>query len=893
MTPERWQLVNQILVQAWEHDASERAAFLDQTCGDDPELRSQLETLLASDESVDEFLASPAIEVAAASAAGGSLTTPAIEIDTDEWTGIGRYRILREIGRGGMGTVYMGERSDGHYQKLVAIKVISSHLVGEETLRRFCNERQVAAGLEHPNIARLLDGGATSDGLPYMVLEYVEGVRIDAWCDNHKLPLRDRLKLFREVCAGVQYAHDRDVIHRDIKPANILVTSDGTPKLLDFGIAKVLNPELSNSPEITLGVAPMTPEYASPEQVRREPVGPGSDIYALGVVLYRLLSGHVPYSFQGHDLAQWASVICEHEPEKPSAAILREGSGAIAEMRGESPAGLRRQLAGELDKIVLKALRKETDRRYASVAQFSRDIARFLEGLPVQAHRESLVYRGRKFLKRNRVPVMTAAIAAVLVLALVAGLGRLTKLYEGTEPGVRSVAVLPLENLAGDPEQEYFTDGFTDALIGELARIRGLRVISSTSVMSFKGVRRRLPDIARSLAVKTIAEGSVLRSGTRVRISMRLVDASKDHPIWSGTYEGELRDVLALQDRVAGDIAREIDVTLTVPEAARAAHNRRVDIGAYDAYLKGRHQYSADFTQESTQKAMAWFQQALVLDPRYAPAYAGLADCYFGLSNLYYPPVEVMPKAKRAAEKALELDDTLAEAHAALGLIESVFEFNRVDAGREFKHAIELRPSDAETHLWYAQHLAGMGKLDDAVAEAEQAEKLDPISAGLNGYVGYALYMACKYDQAIQRLQSVVDAHPDYHQPHAFLALAYEQKGDWPKAIAEMEKAYELDKEPEALAQLGHIYAVAGRKADALNVLGQLTELSRRRYVSAYDIAVLHAGLGEPDQAFQWLQKVDEDRSEWFAAVNVDPRLYALHSDPRFADILRKVGLLK
>jgi tetratricopeptide (TPR) repeat protein len=347
-----------------------------------------------------------------------------------------------------------------------------------------------------------------------------------------------------------------------------------------------------------------------------------------------------------------------------------------------------------------------------------------------------------------------------------------------------------------------------------------------------------------------------------------------------------------LQAQVAGALAAEIGVALRAG-GSQVSRSRRVDVGAYDAYLKGRHEYFAAFTRETTQKAIEYFQQALALDPNYAPAYAGLADCYYGLSNIYLRPTDVMPKAKAAALKAIALDDTEGGAHATLALVQSLYEFDRVSAQKGFLRALELKPSNAVAHLWYGLHLAGIGRSDEAVSELELAHKLDPISVATNVYVGLPLFFARRYDQMIQRLQPIAVLNPAYHQPHAFLGLAYEQKGDWAKAIAELELAYKMDSEPEALAQLGHVYGVAGRTADARKVLRQLTQQSRQRYVSAYNFAVLHAGLGERDEAFRWLQRVEEDRSEWFAAVNVDPRLDGLHSDPRFAGILRSVGLAK
>jgi serine/threonine-protein kinase len=865
MTPGRWEHVKEIVEAAWQRDTASRSAYLDQACADDIALRSEVDSLLASDAHAGKFLEAPAADLA--QAIDQFPVDPAANIELTG-TRVGRYTIHALIGTGGMGAVYRAVREDD-FRMQVAIKLIKRGTDTDFALGRFRAERQILAGLQHPNIARLLDGGATDSGQPYFVMEFVDGTPLLEYAAA--LPVPQRLRLFLSVCQAVQYAHQNHIVHRDIKPANILVTREGIPKLLDFGIAKLLGPPAEGStiaPTGTLGPL-MTPEYASPEQVRGEPVTPATDIYSLGAVLYELLTGRRAHTLLTRSREEIHQEICIREPLRPST--------------------LTRDLDPDLDNIVLMALRKRAGERYASVADLSADLDRFLRHLPVHARPESVPYRARKFLKRNRVPVTAALLGGIIVLVLVAGMERIG----ASRAGARSIAVLPLVNLSGDREQEYFADGMTDALIGDLARMPALRVISRTSVMTFKGVHRPLPEIARRLGVRTIAEGSVLRVGNRVRIAVRLVDARTERPVWSGSYEGELSQVLALQSQVAGAIAGEIDNSLRAANGTGVSRDRRINLGAYDAYLKGRRQYLTDFTLESLQKAIAYFYQALALDPAYAPAYAGLANCYYTASNVYYPPTEAMPKSKRAALKALELDDTLAEAQASLALVQSVYDFDRPAAERGFKRALSLRPSDAQAHLWYGIHLAGGGRFDEAVAQIQQARQLDPVSPAIGAYLGFPLYFAHHYEDAIQRMLPLSELYPDYNPLHAVLALAYEQKGDWSKAIMEMEKAYELDKESESegLAQLGHIYAAAGRTQDARRVLSQLNELSHKRYVSAYNMGVLYAGLGDKDEAFRWLQKVEEDRSEWFALINVDPRLDALHSDPRFAGILRRVGL--
>ena len=542
MTPERWQKVEELFHLGLEREASQRAAFLDEACAGDPDLRGKVELLLAYDEQESDFLETPASEVR-----GDWLD----EDQPGPMTGrrIGPYQVTREIGHGGMGAVYLAVRADDQYQKQVAIKLIKRGMDTETILRRFRTERQILANLDHPNIAKLLDGGTTEEGLSYFIMDYVDGLPIDLYCDTQKLTTVERLRLFRTVCSAVAYAHQNRVVHRDLKPGNILVTAQGVVKLLDFGVAKLLNPEAASKTTGSTAAAlrPMTPEYASPEQVRGSVITPASDIYSLGVLLYELLTGHRPYRVQSRTPQEIERVICEEEPEKPSTVIGRVEEApdrdrpltpaSVSETREGQPEKLRRRLAGDLDTIVLMALRKEPERRYGSVEQFSEDIRRHLEGLPVIARKDAFWYRSAKFIKRNKAAVLAATLGAGIILALVVAALSYLSLFRGAptavSPEIKSLAVLPLENLSGDPAQEYFADGMTESLINNLARIRALKVISRTSVMRYKGSHKSLPEIARELNVDAVIEGTVQRSGGRVRVTAQLI-----HPATDGAFVG-------------------------------------------------------------------------------------------------------------------------------------------------------------------------------------------------------------------------------------------------------------------------------------------------------------------------------------------------------------------
>jgi TolB-like protein/tetratricopeptide (TPR) repeat protein len=457
---------------------------------------------------------------------------------------------------------------------------------------------------------------------------------------------------------------------------------------------------------------------------------------------------------------------------------------------------------------------------------------------------------------------------------------------------IRAVAVLPLEDHSDDPVRDYFADGMTEALITSLAKIKALRVISRTSAMQYKGARKSLPQIASELNVDAVIEGSVLRSGKRVRIIAQLIHASSDQHLWAETYERDFRDILSLQSEIARQVAHEVKVILTPEERARLGSGRQVKPDAHEAYLKGRYHWNKR-TEDSVKKAISYFHQAIDKDPTYAQGYAGLADCYNILG--YYnalSPMEAYPKGKAAALKALELDDSLPEPHATLGVVKRDFEWDWSGAEEEFQQAIELNPGCVEAYHWRGTLLSMLGRHAEALREKTRALAIDPLSVVIRTDLGRMFYFSRDYDQAFEQYRAAIDMDPNFASAHLWLAHVYEQKGLFEQVISELKIGMRLTRESTyALAKLGHFYAIAGKRDEARDVLRQLNGLSKQQYVSPYDIAVIYVGLQETDEAFAWLQKAFEQRSLWLGYLDVEPQLDSLRSDHRFEDLLSRVGL--
>jgi serine/threonine-protein kinase len=771
---------------------------------------------------------------------------------------VSHYRILERLGEGGMGVVYLAE--DLALKRRVALKFLPADATADSEARaRLTHEAQAAASLLHPNICPVYEIGDT-DGQTFIVMAHLEGKTLRDRLHEGPLRLAEALSIARQVGEALAAAHAKGIVHRDVKPGNVMLTADARPVLMDFGLAHVAGATKLTRTGTTLGTA----AYMSPEQAQGREADAHSDVWALGVVLYELASGRVPFVGES-ELAQLYAIV-NAEPE-PLTAIA---PGVPAGLNG----------------IVTRALAKEVSHRYASAADMVADLAELERDLTAEP-----AGHGRRTRRRHAwqaTSVSLGAVALVVVLAALNVGGVRDRLFEG-RPRIRSIAVLPLANLSGDPQQEYFADGMTAELINDLGKVSALRVISRTSAMSYKGAKKTLRQIARELNVDAIVEGSVQRSGERVKISAELIRAREERQLWADSYERDLKDVLALQGEVAQGVAEKIRVALTPEERSRLAPTRKVNPEAYDACLRGWSTIDV-LSIPGWHRAVQLFQRAIELDPGYAPAYAGLAYVYTLLGDYEGSVQETMARCRPAIEKALALDPNLADAHLQLAVFRRDWEFDWSGAVSEFRRAIELNPSSALAHVQFASCFRSLGRIDEDREEVRKARALDPLNRFVAEQPGWCEHFARRYGEAEKDFRTVLASDSLLPQAHGGLGLVLEQQGRRDQAIAELKRACELIPYPAYACALGHAYGIAGRAREAQALLDSLLR-SPKLAVGGVDVAAVYVGLGERERALDWIERGVQDRLGMATFLRVDPRFDALHGEPRFKAALHRIGL--
>ena len=733
-----------------------------------------------------------------------------------------RYAIDRELGRGGMATVYVAQ--DRRHAREVAIKVLRPDVAAAIGAERFLREIAIAARLTHPHVLPLIDSGQAAGSL-YYVMPYVRGESLrQRLARERRLPLKDALRIARELGAGLDYAHREGFIHRDVKPENVLL-ADGHAVIADFGIARAICQSCDGQNVTEVGLTIGTPEYMSPEQAAGDRDLDGrSDLYSLACVIYETLAGEPPFAG-----ASARAVMAQHLSEAPPPLRAR---------RPDAPAAVEQALA--------RALAKDPADRFATVAQF--------------------------------VAALEATDAPGAAPALV---GK-----------TRSLAVLPFVNGSADPENEYLCDGVTDELINALTKVEGLRIASRTSVFALKGKPQDIRAIGALLGVSAVLEGTVRKADDRLRITVQLAAADDGRTLWSERYDRRLDDVFAVHDEIARTIVSTLRTTFLADIADPTPRRYTDNVQAYSLYLKGRFCWNKR-SQEGVREAIAYFEQAIDHDPGYALAYSGLSDSY-GLQVDYrgVPVTEGYELARRYALKALELDDTLPEAHTSLAWVQFAYDWDWAAAERSYRRALELNPAYATGHHWYSFVLLVTGQVDQALVEAHTALELDPSSLSIRRGLGWLYYYTRRYEAAVYHLRRAIAMNPTSEDTYRILGLVLTQQGAYDEAERAFREAITLSPELSyATAGVAHVLALRGRRREAEALLAQLEARARDHYVSPVAFCIVHLGLRNTDQVFTWLERAYQDRRGWLTYLKVDPMLDVVKDDPRFAEFVKRMKL--
>jgi serine/threonine protein kinase/tetratricopeptide (TPR) repeat protein len=811
---------------------------------------------------------------------------------------IGPYALVRLLGEGGMAEVWLAQRADGVFHREVALKLPMLARLRKDLASRFARERNILAAMEHPNIARLYDAGVSAEGLPYLAMEYVQGSPLTIWCDTHRLGVRERMKLFLQVLDAVQYAHGKQVIHRDIKPSNILVTNAGQVRLLDFGVAKLLAEEDEQTQLTQIYGRALTPEYAAPEFVRGEQITASADVYSLGVVLYELLCGSRPHRLAaGNSAGALEQAIVTSQVEPPSTQLTTNA----ALHRSTTDDELARRLRGDLDAIALRAVFKAPADRYSSVAAFADDVQRYLAGEPSEARAVHRGYRLARFAGRHKAGTALTVVAAVIVAAG-AGYGLwkpaandpMTQTKSTSSPQSartnsaddKSIAVLPFVDMSEKHDQEYFSDGLSEELIDRLSHSPDLKVISRTSSFYFKNRQATMGEIAGTLNVSHVLEGSVRKSGNALRITAQLIRASDGSHLWSQTYERPLSDVFKVQEEIAGTVAQALKAALS--GGSRPEGRRTPTSEAYNAVLQGDYAYFRAYDRPTMQTSIDFYEKALKLDPAYALGWGKLYRAYYFLGFIESDPSQAkdaFARASVALNRSLQLDPGLAFTHQ-LRAGQYRYEWKWDAAQRELELARQLDPTNPSLPASFASQALITGHIDEAIEVFREDLAHDPVRADAWASLGQALFDARRFDESAAVWSKALELSPKEPFSNYLYGASLLHLDRKEQALTAMEK--ETNDSARMVGLSSALWAL-GRKSESNE---QMKALEAGRFgTHPMFVAVAHAYRGEKDAAFQWLERAYREHDPLLQLVKITPQLDNLRDDPRYSVLLVKMKL--
>jgi len=785
---------------------------------------------------------------------------------------ISHYRITEQLGAGGMGVVFKAQ--DSRLERAVALKFLPEKLAQQpQALERFRREARAASALNHPGICTIYDVGE-QDGQAFIAMEFIDGETLSSHIHGKPLSVEEVLELGTQIAEAVEAAHAEGIIHRDIKPANIFVTKRGRTKVLDFGLAKLVpkgiasgdgdSSDASASANSIVGIISGTPSYMSPEQVRGDDLDPRTDIFSLGLVLYEMTTGR--QAFGGGT----GGAIIE--------AVLTRPPVSVRSINPDVPP--------RLEAIIDKALHKDRGERYQHAADMLADLQRLKRDFD-SGSRDHLG-------DTQSVPAATAGPASSSSNPGSRSSTQQTGSFRAPRVSktISSLAVLPFENASRDPENDYLSDGITGSLINNLATVPKLRVMAQSTVFRYKGREIDPQAVGRELNVRAVLTGRMMQSGGSLRIGTELVDVATGSQLWSAQFDRKPGDIFLIQDEISNEISGKLRLQLTLGEKKKLTKRHTENAEAYRLYLQGRHHWNR-WTEEGFYKAIEYFEKAVEKDPGYALAHAGVADSYVLLGwNSYLPPKNAFPKGKAAALTALQFDPDLGEAHAPLAAVFWLHDWHWADAEKEFTRSLELNPCYPTANHWYAEYVMTMGRAVEAIAKMKGSQELDPLSLIINVAIAWASYMGRRYDDALEQLLRTVELDPNYPVTYWILGLLYRITGRYDLATGAGEKGVNLSGgSPLMRAALAHSYGKAGKRAEAMQILDDLTALAKCKYVAPHFFAGIHIGLGDYDRAIEYLEKSYEEHSHWLIYLHIDPSMDELRGDSRFQDLLKRVGL--